>query len=425
MQQSTDPHIAPPGMGRRFAREAPACLNQRGRTAARASGHRFAHHWLGPFLSQPRLQSSGTRGAPFLLRSSCTLVLVLLLMGLTSGCERHSGLIEIQGHTMGTSYSIKLVELPEGMNAEELKEAIDTRLEQINEVMSTYRATSAISRFNADHSTDWIEAHPELVALVERARLISEWSGGAFDVTVGPLVDLWGFGPRLEAPGIPDDSLIGATRARIGYDKVATREDPPALRKARRDVEIDLSAIAKGYGVDQVAALLDDMGSRAYLAEIGGELRARGRKSADQPWRVAIERPTAGVRAVHRVLALEDAAMATSGDYRNFFEHEGQWYSHTIDPKTGHPVTHTLASVTVIAKDCATADALATAFLVMGPVDGYQLADSAGVAALFVTRENGQYRDLATHAFSLASGDDSVDQTLNSPRLPLPPQADL
>lgn len=326
---------------------------------------------------------------------------LLFAIVLMSGCaEPPPELLEIHGETMGTSYSIKLIELPAGQTPETLQAALDARLERINDLMSTYRPSSALSRFNASRSTDWQSVDAELAHLVEQARSIHALSDGAFDVTVGPLVDLWGFGPRMQAFQIPEDHHIESARARIGTEKLSVSLDPPALRKDHPALELDLSAIAKGYGVDQIAVLLDGLGLSDYLVEIGGELRARGHKPDGRPWRIAIERPTAGSREVYRVIALEDAAMATSGDYRNFHEIDGRLYSHTIDPATGRPVEHTLASVTVIAADCARADALATALLVLGPSRGFELAESNGIAAFFVSRQDNQLGDRETTAFT-------------------------
>jgi FAD:protein FMN transferase len=318
---------------------------------------------------------------------------------LASGCSEPEVLVEIRGSTMGTTYSVKLVELPPGLTADTLKSRIDERLDAVNGLMSTYRPDSELSRFNASRSTDWFPVDPELADLVARAQSISALSDGAFDVTVGPLVNLWGFGPDAHPFRVPDQQTIEETRARVGHDKLDVRDHPPALRKAHPELYVDLSAIAKGHGVDRIADLLDRLGVSAYLAEIGGELKAKGTKPGDEPWRIAIERPDATSRTVYRVITLKDDAMATSGDYRNFYAQDGQLYSHTIDPDTGRPVAHALASVTVIAEDCATADALATAFLVLGHERGLSLAESLGVGAFFVSRAGDDYAHSATTAF--------------------------
>ena len=336
-------------------------------------------------------------------------LLLLVAFLLASGCSEPDALVEIHGSTMGTTYSVKLVDLPPGLTADALKAQIDARLDTVNALMSTYRPDSELSRFNASRSTDWFPVDPELADLVARAQSISDLSDGAFDVTVGPLVNLWGFGPDAHPFRIPDQQTIDETRTRVGHDKLDVRDQPPALRKAHPELYVDLSAIAKGYGVDQVADLLDRLGVTAYLAEIGGELGAKGTKPGDQPWRIAIERPEATSRSVYRIVALEDDAMATSGDYRNFFEQDGRIYSHTIDPGTGRPVAHALASVTVITEDCATADALATTFLVLGPERGLSLAESLGVGAFFVSRVGDDYAHSATSAFEASVSERDPD----------------
>jgi FAD:protein FMN transferase len=318
---------------------------------------------------------------------------------LVTSCSGKDEPVEIQGGTMGTTYSVKLVEIPHGLTAEELQARIDARLETVNDLMSTYRPDSELSRFNASRSIDWFPVDPELVNLVSLALSISAMSNGAFDITVGPLVNLWGFGPDQHAFRIPDEDLIAQTRQRVGYEKLAFRLDPPALRKAHPDIYVDLSGIAKGYGVDQVAELLEALGIRSYLVEIGGELKAKGTKTGGQPWRIAIERPQPDARAVYRVVALQNAALATSGDYRNYYSQDGRIYSHTIDPSTGRPVEHHLASVTVITEDCATADAMATAILVLGEERGFDLAESEGIAAFLVSRRGDDYQDRVTSAF--------------------------
>jgi thiamine biosynthesis lipoprotein len=324
---------------------------------------------------------------------------MLLAVLLASGCSDSDTLVEIRGSTMGTTYSIKLVELPPSLTADTLKAQLDARLDAVNGLMSTYRPDSELSRFNASRSTDWFPVDPELADLIARAQSISALSDGAFDVTVGPLVNLWGFGPDAHPFRVPDQQTIEEIRARVGHDKLDVRDQPPALRKHHPELYVDLSAIAKGYGVDQLADLLDRLGATAYLAEIGGELKAKGTKPGDEPWRIAIERPDATSRTVYRIVALEDDAMATSGDYRNFYEKDGQIYSHTIDPGTGRPVAHALASVTVITEDCATADALATTFLVLGPERGLSLAESLGIGAFFVSHVGDDYAHSATTAF--------------------------
>jgi FAD:protein FMN transferase len=338
----------------------------------------------------------------------CILVSALL----SFGCSDRSALVEIHGSTMGTTYSVKLADLPPGLELDALKARIDARLDAVNALMSTYRADSELSLFNRSQSTDWVSVDARLCNVVELAQSISVLSDGAFDVTVGPLVNLWGFGPETTPFRIPDPQAIADARERVGYEKLRCRSQPPALIKDHPHLYVDLSGIAKGYGVDRIADILDEAGVAAYLAEIGGELRAKGTKPGNKPWRIAVERPRADSREVYRIVPLEDAAMATSGDYRNFYEHDGRVYSHTIDPSTGRPVEHRLASVTVITEDCATADGLATALLVLGPERGVELAESLGLAAFFVSRINGEFTHRTTSAFdALAPADDPRQTT--------------
>ncbi|WP_200233130.1 FAD:protein FMN transferase [Thiohalocapsa halophila] len=321
-----------------------------------------------------------------------------------SGCGPREHTLSLVGTTMGTSWSVQVPHPPERLDQADLYARISAELEAVNERMSTYRASSELSRFNAAESTDWLPVSAELVRLVDTAIAVSTLTDGGFDVTVGPLVNLWGFGPEVKADQLPAQAEIDAALARVGWDLLATRSDPPALRKAQPDLYVDLSAIAKGYGVDRMAALLEDAGITDYLVEIGGELRGRGVNAEGEPWRIAIERPEPGRRVVLRVVALTDLGMATSGDYRNFFELDGRRYSHTIDPATGRPVDHQLASVTVLAERCAEADAWATALLVLGPERGMALANDRGLIALFVERFGDELRVTESTAFARMSG---------------------
>lgn len=284
---------------------------------------------------------------------------------------------------MGTTWSVKIAGSPGHASREDLDTAIGERIEALEQSMSTYREDSELSEFNRYQGDDWVPVSPELCEVVEAALAVGTASGGAFDVTIGPVVDLWGFGPgdAREAPPAPEEvqAALDTTGAQFLYADC----DRPALRKARPALRVDLSAIAKGYAVDAVSELLDTAGIEDYLVEIGGELKAHGRHPAGRDWSIGIELPDPGGRSVRAALPLADRAVATSGDYRNFFEFEGVRYSHEIDPRTGAPVSHGLAAVTVVAKTAMAADAWATALLVLGPADGVQLAKELGLSALF------------------------------------------
>lgn len=297
----------------------------------------------------------------------------------------------LTGPTMGTRYAVSIVG-GEQSDAEALQAKIDKRLAEVNRRMSTYDPESELSRFNGSDSTEWFAVSEETASVVEAALELAEASGGAYDPTVGPLVNLWGFGPGKRRGRPPRGEEIAAARATVGHGLVEARLEEPALRKSEPGVYVDLSSIAKGHGVDALAGLLETAGAEAFMVEIGGEIRTRGRKPGDRPWRIGVERvdtsfpvPVAG-RPLQRVVPLVDRSMATSGDYRNYFEHDGVRYSHTLDPTTGRPVTHDLATVTVVADSCRQADGLATVLLVLGPTAGYDWAVEHGVAALFVRR---------------------------------------
>lgn len=287
---------------------------------------------------------------------------------------------------MGTSYSVKLAHSPTQAQQQLLGRQITARLGDINAQMSTYLTDSDLMRFNLAASTDWQPVPDSLVELVDRASRISELSNGMFDVTVGPLVNLWGFGNAGGRDAPPTAQQVEALLAQVGHRHLESRRAPPALRKAVPGLQIDLSSIAKGWAVDQIAQLLSAQGFDNFLVEIGGEVYARGERQPGRPWHIAIEQPLEDRRAALRVVSLHDMAMATSGDYRNFFAVDRRRYSHTIDPKTGQAVQHRLASVTVFADNCTDADAWATALLALGDHDGPALADRLGLQALFVTR---------------------------------------
>lgn len=315
------------------------------------------------------------------------LVLCGVLLG--AGCGAASSearLVHLGGLTMGTGYSVKIAHAPKQLDRVALADAIEAVLERIDARMSTYDAHSELSRFNRSASTAWVPISAETRAVIDEALRVGALTGGAFDITVGPLVDLWGFGPGAGPAGVPPAARIAEALARVGYARVHTRRDPPAVRKDEPDLHVDLSGIAKGYAVDRIAQHLERAGVGNYLVDVGGELRARGRNPQGARWRVAVEKPAPGERSAYRILALDGQGVATSGDYRNFFEHGGRRYSHAIDPRTGWPVAHDLASVAVVDASTVRADALATALMVLGPEAGYRLAQRERLAALFIVR---------------------------------------
>lgn len=312
---------------------------------------------------------------------------ILLASALLTACgEQPAEVAELAGRTMGTGYSIKLSPAPGPAARATLQRQVEQKLDEINRQMSTYLPDSDLSRFNQTQDTDWQPQPVPVVELVEQARHVSRMTGGRYDITVGPLVNLWGFGNSGSRESPPTPGQIAEVLQRVGYRQLETRRHPAALRKGAPGLEVDLSSIAKGWAVDQLAQLVQAQGISNFLVEIGGELRAQGEKASGRPWRIAVEQPSYDNRSVQRVVLLQDTAMATSGDYRNFFSHGDRLYSHTIDPLTGQPVQHRLASVSVLADDCATADAWATALLALGEHKALELADSQDIKALFIIR---------------------------------------
>jgi thiamine biosynthesis lipoprotein len=306
----------------------------------------------------------------------------------------------LEGATMGSGYRVQIVSLPARIASAALREEIEAALRELDLALSTYRDDSELARFNAAASTAWTAVSPALLTVVEEARRVSELTDGAFDVTVGPIVNLWGFGPQPGPDAVPDGAAIEAARERVGYRMLETRADPPALRKGRPDIYVDLSAIAVGYAVDRLAALLDAHDLTDYVVEIGGEIRTRGRNERGEAWAIAVEEPLADARRVERLLRVPDAGVSTSGDYRDYFEAGGKHYSHVLDPKSGRPVTHDLASVTIIADTAMRADALSTGLMVLGPDAGYTLAVRESFAALFVRRAGDRFEEHATPALA-------------------------
>lgn len=324
-------------------------------------------------------------------------IALLVMSSLLGGCGEPDYL-SLSGPTMGTTFVIK-ARPASSINAEQLQQHVTQLLATINATMSTYDNNSELSRLNRNPSTEWIDASPELMLVLRAALEVSELSQGAFDVTVGPLVNVWGFGPNRQKDQIPSADEIAAAQQRIGYQQLRLRNNPPAVRKQRSDIYIDLSAIAKGHAVDEIGTLLERYEITDYLVDIGGELLAKGRNAQGENWRIAIEKPNSEERAIQRTVRISDRGMATSGNYRNFFELKGQRYSHIINPHSGWPIKHDLASVTVISSSAMQADALATMLLVLGADKGLQLAQEQQLAAFFIMIENNSFTEKSTAAF--------------------------
>ncbi|HGY54555.1 MAG TPA: FAD:protein FMN transferase [Caldithrix abyssi] len=303
--------------------------------------------------------------------------------------------VYLTGRTMGTGYHITIADEPAGQRiTAALQASIDSLLRQVNNKMSTYLKDSEISRFNRWQKTDPFVVSVDFVNVLRTALDIYKESGGAFDVTVAPLVRLWGFGAGAGSETVPDNRQIADVKKHVGSDKIRIINDS-TIAKNDPLTELDLSAIAKGYGVDAVAAFLSQRGYAHFLVEIGGEVVASGLKNG-RKWRVGIDHPDYDAvpgNNLEAVLLLSDAAVATSGDYRNYFMVGDTVYTHAIDPAAGRPVTNGVASVTVVAPNCTLADAMATAIMVMGAEKGLKwVEDRKGVESFIIVRTQTGYK---------------------------------
>ena len=329
---------------------------------------------------------------------------VLALLTAVNACSDRTELTVLRGHTMGTTYTVKIPKQMEAHAVKSLKTRIDALLACINSTMSTYDRESELSKLNRHAADRLIELSDALYEVLDIARMVYLETSGAFDVTVGSLVNLWGFGPDQGAAGMPSPEEIDATQAFVGFELIELNA-APTLAKRHDRVYIDLSAIGKGYGVDRVADLLENDGFDNFMVEIGGEIRLRGVNADGEAWHIAVEQPLGRRTIAETVLHLSDTALASSGDYRNFREVGGARYGHTIDPRTGYPISHNLVAVTVLHDKAVWADAYATALMVLGPQSGPNLATRLGIAARFSIRDDGRVVIQQSPAYSRLVGD--------------------
>jgi len=335
---------------------------------------------------------------------SVFLIASIYIYNCTNQKKTSNLLMEIRGLTMGTTFMVKIVK-PEELKSfspqtskKEIRKDINNILQTINQKMSAFDQNSEISRFNRYRGTDWFRVSEDTAQVISESLKISEKSQGAFDITVGPLIDLWGFGPSQKMRKIPEIKQIELSLKKMGFKKISVKKSPPAIRKEIPELECNLSAIAKGFGVDKIAEYLDEKGFLNFLVEIGGEVKTRGLNPDRKFWRLGIATPDETF-SLQKVIQLKDNAMATSGDYRNYFEENGIRYSHTIDPTAGKPITHKLASVTVIHSSCMKADALATAISVLGPDKGFELALKENLAVFLLIRKENLFIEKMTPQF--------------------------
>ena len=330
-------------------------------------------------------------------------LIVLVVLTVMRLCAEHptGARLAFSGSTMGTTWSVKIV--ANGVSSAERKNLaakIEGRLTRVNRLMSTYDPESELSRFNQHTSTRPFALSPETFEVFRVAQEVSELTGGAFDVTVGPLVAAWGFGATNRVPAPPPPEELATLRQRVGYRLIELDPASSSVVKRHPETVCDLSAVAKGYAVDQVALGLVERGYTDFLVEVGGEMKAGGEREGGGPWRVAIERPEPAQRSIFKLVKLADQALATSGDYRSYYDKDGVRFSHLIDPRSGRPIAHDLTSVSVVHPSAAYADALATGLGVLGTEEGYTLAEGRGLAAYFIVREpDGGLRGIPTTSF--------------------------
>ena len=337
-----------------------------------------------------------------------SIIFILLLWCLS--CSNQPSQIELSGFTMGTTYNIKIIpEKDSILSTKLIKQNIDSVLISVNYQMSTYLFDSEITQFNNHESTTSFTVSNDFSLVVERALHWSKLTDGAFDITIVPLLYLWGFGPgqASELGDIfPEEHAVQKRRTHVGYEKLTTNKY--YLQKKDPFIKIDLNAIAKGFGVDAVYSFLESIGMNNIMVEIGGEVRTKGENRKNEPWMIAVETPdleNAGSKTISWALPLESKAMATSGDYRNYYEIDGIRYSHEIDPRTGYPAQTGVASATVVATNCMDADALATALIIMGPESGLQFIEKLdGVEAFLILREgNDNYRTIKSSGMKISA----------------------
>lgn len=309
-----------------------------------------------------------------------------------------------KGPTMGTTFAVTVVaDRFGGVESEALRAAISDELDEMNRLMSNYRPDSEISRFNAHQSLDAFPLSAPMLEVLVISEEVSSLSGGAFDITMPPLLEAWGFGPHADPERDPPTAAtLEALSTRVGQGLLLLDRHAKTARKGHEELEIDLSAIAPGYAADRLAALLSMRGYSRFMVDVGGEFSVLGHNQRDDPWRIGIERPTetrTDAPVLQSVVYLERGALATSGDYRTYREISGRRISHTIDPRTQKPIAHGLASVTVIAENAARADALATALNVLGPEEGLALATEQALPIMMIIREGGGFTTHTTPAF--------------------------
>jgi len=314
-----------------------------------------------------------------------------------AGCEKPVEQIHLSGPTMGTTYNIKYIS-EEGLpSPEAVQKEVDRLLEEVNDQMSTYRKDSELSRFNQNQTSKPFTVSPQTATVVKEAIRLNGLTLGALDVTVGPLVNLWGFGPEARPEVVPTAEELAQRQAMVGIEHLSVEGN--TLTKDIPNLYVDLSTIAKGWGVDVVADYIQSQGIHNFMVEVGGEMRLKGVNREGVKWRIAIEKPSVEERAIQDIIEPGDMAVATSGDYRNYFERDGIRYSHIINPETGNPIHHKVVSVTVIDASSMTADGLATGLMVLGEEKGMEIAEQNNIPVFMIVKTQDGFKEMASSAY--------------------------
>ena len=325
-----------------------------------------------------------------------------LLPLLLAACGAGDRLETFGGPTMGSTYSIQYWRHAAGPTPERVRGEVEAILAQVDQQLSTYRSDSDIERFNALPANTCQAMPPAVLELVAVGDRLSRESAGAFDLTVEPLLDLWGFGPQGRAEQVPDAQALARAMRRVGYEHLRIEGE---LLCKDAPVQVDFNSIAAGYAVDRISARLTELGVDSFLAEATGELKAVGKKPDGSPWRIALEEPRDDRQVAQRIIAIDGYGVSTSGDYRHYFEQDGRRYSHTLDARTGAPITHRLAAVTVIHAAALMADGLSTLLMILGPEQGLAYAQRHAIAAVFVVRGDRGFAISTSPAFDALFGD--------------------
>ncbi|MEQ1544539.1 FAD:protein FMN transferase [Methyloglobulus sp.] len=328
------------------------------------------------------------------------LTLLLVIFAL-SGCQEIPRESDVSGEAQGTTYHIKLVLDGKSTSLKEIRGQVSATLDGIDSKLSNYRNDSEISLINQQENTNWLTVSQEITELLVIAHTVYERSNGCYDLTVKPLFDLWGFSRHENR--IPSQDEINALLPHLGMSLLEVDEVNQRIKKKDPKLKIDLSSIAQGYSVGRVARRLEEMGIKSYMVEIGGEMMVKGRKANGDNWRVGIETPTPFIRKLHKVINVKEhdgMAIMTAGTYRNFFEENGQAYSHILNPKTGRPVTHHLHSVTVMHDDPTWADAWDTALLCVGEKEAARIAEAEKLKVLLIYDKDKKLKEHMSKAFT-------------------------